>query len=146
MANRVTAVFEWGNREKDLDDSTTVAWLETSMARLLIVKPAASFHILFHAGLAQAGYVAIEAANSYEGRPAADVVCLGDGRRDRRTPARARLLIVEAAAQFHALFCEVLAQEGYVVTEAVHRAAGLAAADAAGRADGRMGLRYLVVY
>jgi hypothetical protein len=108
------------------------------MARLLIVKPEVSFHTLFHTVLAQAGYVAIEAANSYEGRPAADMVCLADGRRERRAPTRARLLIVEAATQFHAFFCEVLAQEGYLVTEAVHRAAGLA--------DGRMGLRYLVVY
>jgi hypothetical protein len=111
------------------------------MAHLLIVKPEVSFHTLFHAALAQAGYIAIEAANSYEGQPAADVVCLGDGRRARRTPAPARLLIVEAA-QFHAFFCEVLAQEGYLVTEAVSRAAGLAA----NRVDGMRALRYVVVY
>jgi hypothetical protein len=115
------------------------------MARLLIVKPEAYFYTIFHAVLAQAGYVAIEAANSYEGRPAADVVCLADGRLDRRAPAPARLLIVEAAAQFHDIFCEVLIQEDYVVTEAVSRSAGLAVTDAAGLADGRLGLRYLVV-
>jgi hypothetical protein len=111
------------------------------MARLLIVKPAASFYTLFHIVLAQAGYVAIEAANSYEGRPAADVACLADGRRERRAPTRARLLIVEAAAQFHAFFCEVLAQEGYLVTEAVHREAGLAA----DLEDVMRVLRYVVV-
>ena len=38
------------------------------MARLLIVEPEADFHTLFDAALAQAGYVAVEAANSYEGR------------------------------------------------------------------------------
>jgi DNA-binding response OmpR family regulator len=113
------------------------------MARLLIVKPETSFHTLFHAVLAQAGYVAIEAANSYERRPAADVVCLADGRRDRRAPARARLLIVEAAAQFHAFFCEVLAQAGYVVTEAVN--SDTVQSDA-GRAADMLELRYVVVY
>ena len=77
MTNRVTAVFRWGNREKNLDESSIVAWLETPMARLLIVKPEASFHTLFHAVLAQAGYVAIEAANGYEGRPVADVSDFG---------------------------------------------------------------------
>ncbi len=50
------------------------------MARLLIVKPATAFHTLFHAGLAQAGDVVIEAAHSYEGQPAADAVDLADGR------------------------------------------------------------------
>ena len=54
------------------------------MARLLIVKPETFFHTLFHTVLAQAGYVAIEAANSYEGQPAADVACLADGRMDLR--------------------------------------------------------------
>ena len=116
------------------------------MARLLIAKPEVSFHTLFHAVLAQAGYVAIEAANSYEGRPAADVACLAGGRLGRRAPAQAPLLIVDAEAQFQAFFCEVLAQAGYLVTEAVSRSAGLAVADAAGLADGRMDLRYLVVY
>jgi len=105
------------------------------MARLLIVKPEEDFHALLHAVLAQAGYVAVEAANSYEGRPAADAVCLADGR-------RARLLIVEAKAQFHAFFCEILTQEGYVVTEAVNRDAGLATH----AASSRLYLRYLVVY
>jgi hypothetical protein len=113
------------------------------MARLLIVKPETSFHTLFHIVLAQAGYVAIEAANSYEGRPAVDVVCLADGRRDRQAPRRACLLIVEAAAQFHAFFCEVLAQAGYVVTEAVNSDAGR---PAAGLADAMRALRYVVVY
>jgi len=50
------------------------------MARLLIVKPATAFHTLFHAGLAQAGDVAIEAAHSYEGQPAADTAGLANGR------------------------------------------------------------------
>jgi len=54
------------------------------MARYLIVKPEASFHTLFHAALALAGYVAIDATNSYEGRPAADVACLADSRMDLR--------------------------------------------------------------
>jgi hypothetical protein len=116
------------------------------MARLLIVKPEASFYTLFQVVRAQAGYVAIEAANSYEGRPSADMMCLADGRLDRRAPTRSRLLIVDAEAQFQAFFCEVLAQAGYLVTEAVSRSAGLAVADAAGLADGRMDLRYLVVY
>ena len=73
-------MFGWGNREKHLDESATVAWLETPMARLLIVKPETSFHTLF-----QAGYVAIEAANSYEGQPAADVAGLVDGRMGMRS-------------------------------------------------------------
>ena len=115
------------------------------MVGLLIVQPEPSFHTLFRIVLAQAGYVAIEAANSYEGQPAADVAGLTEGKLTRRAPARASLLIVEAAAQFHAFFCEVLAQEGYVVTEAVHREAGLAA-DAAGLTDDRIDLRYLIVY
>ena len=58
----------------------------------------------------------------------------------------ARLLIVEPEEYFHPLFREVLAQEGYVMTAAVHRYAGLPAADAARLADVRMDIRYLVVY
>src|SRR5438552_11607968 len=116
MTNRVTAMFGWGNREKHLDESSTGAWLKTPMARLLIVQPEPSFHALFRIVLAQAGYVAIEAANSYEGQPAADVAGLTEGKLTRRAPARASLLIVEATAQFHAFFCEVLAQDGYIVT------------------------------
>ena len=46
------------------------------MARLLIVEPEADFHALFDAALAQAGYVAVEAANSYEGRRRREAVCL----------------------------------------------------------------------
>jgi len=46
--------------------------------------PEASFHTLFQVVLAQAGCTAIEAVNSYEGRPTADVVCLADGRMDLR--------------------------------------------------------------
>src|SRR5262245_45539091 len=87
--------------QKNLDESSAMTWLETPMARLLIIKPEAYFHTLCHTVLTQAGYVAIEAANTYEGRPAADVVCLADGRLDRRAPARARLLIVDAETQFH---------------------------------------------
>src|SRR2546427_4556658 len=98
------------------------------MARLLIVQPEPSFHTLFRSVLAQAGDVAIEAANSYEGQPAADVACLTDGKLTRRAPAPARRLIVEAAAQFHAFFCEGLAQEGYGVTEGIHPRARLAGA------------------
>ena len=109
------------------------------MARLLIVEPEADFHTLFDAALAQAGYVAVEAANSYEG-PAAEAVCLAAVTRDRRAPGRAPLLLVEAAAQFHAFFRDVLVQEGYVVTAAVHSAAGQPAANV------RRGIRYLVVY
>jgi len=48
-------------------------------------------------------------------------------------------------AQFHAFFCEILSQGGYLVTEAVNRDAGLAVVDVVGLADGRMDLRYLVV-
>jgi DNA-binding response OmpR family regulator len=114
------------------------------MARLLIVEPEDYFHTLFQAVLAQAGYVAVEAANSYEGQLVVDAVCRSDVMRDIREPALAHLLIVEAEAQFHAFFCGVLAQEGYVVTEA--SAAELAAADAAGLEDVRRDLRYLVVY
>ena len=58
----------------------------------------------------------------------------------------ARLLIVKPEASFYTLFQVVRAQAGYLVTEAVSRSAGLAVADAAGLADGRMDLRYLVVY
>ena len=54
------------------------------MARLLIVQPEVSFHPLFHTVRAQAGYIAIAAANRYEGPPAADVAGLADGRRDLR--------------------------------------------------------------
>jgi hypothetical protein len=110
------------------------------MARLLIVEPEADFHTLFDAALAQAGYVAVEAANSYEGQPAADAVCLAAVTRNRRAPRRAPLLLVEAAAQFHAFFRDVLDQEGYVVTAAVHSAAGQPAAAV------RRDIRYLVVY
>ena len=106
------------------------------MARLLIVEPEADFHTLFDAALAQAGYMAVEAANSYEGPPAADATGLATGTRARRAP----LLLVEAAAQFHAFFRDVLVQEGYVVTAAVHSAAGQPAANV------RRGIRYLVVY
>jgi CheY-like chemotaxis protein len=113
---------------------------EIPMARLLIVEPEADFHALFDAALAQAGYVAVEAANSYEGQPAMDAVCRAAVTRGRRGPVRAPLLVVEAAAQFHAFFRDVLAQEGYVVTAAVHSAAGQTAADV------RRGIRYLVVY
>ena len=109
------------------------------MARLLIVEPEADFHTLFDAALAQAGYVAVEAANSYEG-PAAEAVCLASVTRGRRASGRPPLLLVEAAAQFHAFFRDVLVQEGYVVTAAVHSAAGQPAANV-----GR-GIRYLVVY
>ena len=87
------------------------------MARLLIVEPKGSFHALFAVALAQAGYIAIEAANSYEGWPAADVAYRADGWRSRRTSAS--LLLVEAAAQFHTFFRDILVQEGYVVTTAV---------------------------
>ena len=110
------------------------------MARLLIVEPEADFHTLFDAALAQAGYVAVEAANSYEGQPAADAVCLAAVTRNRRAPRQAPLLLVEAAAQFHAFFRDVLDQEGYVVTAAVHSAAGQSAAAV------RRDIRYLVVY
>ena len=120
--------------------------VETPMARLLIVEPEDYFHTLFQAVLAQAGYVAVEAANSYEGQLAVDAVCRSDVMRDIRGPALAHLLIVKAEAQFHAFFCGVLAQEGYVVTEAVTSVAELAAVDAAGLADVRRDLRYLVVY
>ena len=113
------------------------------MARLLIVEPKGSFHALFAVALAQAGYIAIEAANSYEGWPAADVAYRADGWRSRRTSAS--LLLVEAAAQFHTFFRDILAQEGYVVTTAVHRTAGWPAANAAARAS-RQDFRYLVVY
>ena len=114
--------------------------VETPMARLLIVEPEADFHTLFQAVLAQAGYVAVEAANSYEGQLGVDAVCRSDVMRAIREPALAHLLLVEAEAQFHAFFCGVLAQEGYVVTEAVTSAAELAAADV------RRDIRYLVVY
>ena len=77
-------MFGWGNREKHLDESSTGAWLKTPMARLLIVQPEPSFHTLFRIVLAQAGYVAIEAANSYEGQPAADTAGLADSRIGRR--------------------------------------------------------------
>lgn len=120
--------------------------VETPMARLLIVEPEDYFHTLFQAVLAQTGYVAVEAANSYEGQLVVDAVCRSDVMRDIREPALAHLLIVEAEAQFHAFFCGVLAQEGYVVTEAVTSVAELAAVDAAGLADVRRDLRYLVVY
>ena len=110
------------------------------MARLLIVEPEADFHTLFDAALAQAGYVAVEAANSYEGPPAAEAVCLASVTRGRRASGRPPLLLVEAAAQFHAFFRDVLVQEGYVVTAAVHSAAGQPAANV------RRGIRYLVVY
>ena len=53
------------------------------MARLLIVEPEADFHTLFDAALAQAGYVAVEAANSYEGPPAADTARRAETRRPR---------------------------------------------------------------
>ncbi len=115
------------------------------MARLLIVEPEANFHTLFDAALAQAGYVALEAANSYEGRLAADAVCRADVRRDRRAPTRARLLIVEPATQFHAFFRAVLVEEGYVVTAVVPHAAGRPTADGAGQADVRRDIRYVVV-
>ena len=120
--------------------------VETPMARLLIVEPEDDFHTLFQAVMAQAGYVAVEAANSYEGQLVVDAVCQSDVMRDIREPTLAHLLIVEAEAQFHAFFCGVLAQEGYVVTEAVTSVAELAAVDAAGLADVRRDLRYLVVY
>jgi hypothetical protein len=116
------------------------------MARLLVVGPEDYFHTLFQAVLAQAGYVAVEAANSYEGQLVVDAVCRSDVMRDIREPTLAPLLIVEAEAQFHAFFCGVLAQEGYAVTEAVTSVAELAAADAAGLEDVRRNLRYLVVY
>ncbi len=116
------------------------------MVRRLIVEPEDDFHTLFGAALAQAGYVAIEAANSYEGLPVADAVCRAAVRRAKRAPTRARLLIVEPAAQFHAFFRAVLVQEGYVVTAAVPHAAGRLAADAAGQADVWRDIRYLVVY
>ena len=57
----------------------------------------------------------------------------------------ARLLIVAPEDDFHTLFDDVLAQAGYVAVEAVPSAAGLAAADAAGQADGRWDIRYLVI-
>ena len=110
------------------------------MARLLIVAPEADFHSLFAAALAQAGYVAVEAANSYEGPPAADTARRAETRRVRRTSRRAHLLLVEATAQFDAFFRDVLAQEGYVVTAVVHRSAEQPATDV------RRDIRYLVVY
>ena len=112
------------------------------MARLLIVEPEDDFHTLFDAALAQAGYVAIEAANSYEGRPAA-AVCRADVTTDMREPSLADMLIVERERQFHAFFRDVLAQEGYVVTEAVTSYEGRPAA--AGQADVRRDIRYVVV-
>jgi DNA-binding response OmpR family regulator len=115
------------------------------MARLLIVEPEADFHTFFDAALAQAGYVALEAANSYAGRPSADTVCVADGTRDRREPVRARLLMVEAEAQFHPFFCDVLAYKGYVVTVAVTSDAGRPAADTADQVDVRRDIRYLVI-
>ena len=115
------------------------------MARLLIVAPEDDFHTLFADVLAQAGYVAVEAANSYEGWPAADAACQVDGTRARQAPALGRLLLVEPAAQFLAFFCDVLAQTGYVAVAAVPSAAGRTATDAAGRADGRRDIRYLVI-
>ena len=115
------------------------------MARLLIVAPEDDFHTLFDDVLAQAGYVAVAAANSYEGRPAADAAYRADTTRALRAPALGRLLLVEPAAQFLAFFRDVLAQTGYVALAAVPSAAGLAAADAAGRADGRRDIRYLVI-
>ena len=119
---------------------TTLIVVETPMARLLIVEPEDDFHTLFQAVLAQAGYVAVEAANSYEGQLVVDAVCRSDLMRDIREHAPAYLLIVEAEAQFHAFFRDVLAQEGYVVTEAVTSVTELAAADV------RRDIRYLVVY
>jgi hypothetical protein len=110
------------------------------MARLLIVTPEADFRPLFAAAMAQAGYVAVEAANSYEGQPAADTARRAETRRPRRAPGRAHLLLVEATAQFDAFFRDVLAQEGYVVTAAVQRSAEPLAADAP------PDIRYLVIY
>jgi hypothetical protein len=57
----------------------------------------------------------------------------------------ARLLIVAPEDDFHTLFADVLAQTGYVAVVAVPSAAGRAATDAAGRADGRRDIRYLVI-
>ena len=110
------------------------------MARLLIVAPAADFHTLFDAALAQAGYVVVEAANSYEGPPAADAARRAGTRRSRRAPGGAPLLLVEATAQFDAFFRDILAQEGYVVTEAVYSSAEHPTADV------RRDIRYLVIY
>jgi hypothetical protein len=116
------------------------------MARLFIVAPADDFHTLFDDVLAQAGYIAVEAANSYEGRPTANMVCRADGPRALPAPALRRLLLVEPAAQFLAFFRDVLAQAGYVALEAVPSEAGRAAANAAGRAGGRWDIRYLVIF
>jgi hypothetical protein len=110
------------------------------MARLLIVAPEADFHSIFAAALAQAGYVAVEAANSYEGSPVADVARRAGVRRSRRTLRPAPLLLVEATGQFDAFFRDILVQEGYVVTEAVHSSAEHSAGDVGGD------IRYLVVY
>ena len=110
------------------------------MARLLIVAPEADFHPLFAAALAQAGYVAVEAANSYEGGPTADAARRTETRRPRRGPGRADLLLVEATAQFDAFFRDVLAQEGYRVTAVGPRSAEHPTADV------RRDIRYLVVY
>ena len=109
------------------------------MARLLIVEPEADFHTLFDAALAQAGYVAVEAANSYEGHGGGSGVP-GVRHTGSAGVRAAPLLLVEAAAQFHAFFRDVLVQEGYVVTAAVHSAAGQPAANV------RRDIRYLVVY
>ena len=111
------------------------------MARLLVIEPEEYFHTLFQEVLAQASYVAPEAVNSYEGSPAADVAVT----RDIREPSTAHLLIHEPEAQFLA-FRVVLAQEGYVVTAAVHSYAGRPATDSVWRADVMMDIQYLVVY
>ena len=65
----------------------TVLGRETPMARLLIVEPEADFHALFDAALAQAGYVAVEAANSYEAGGGGSR-CLASVTRGRRAPGR----------------------------------------------------------
>jgi DNA-binding response OmpR family regulator len=116
------------------------------MARLLIVEPEAYVRALLDDALAQAGFVAVEAANRYEGLPAGEAACLADGLRDLWGPARARLLLVEAEAQFLTFFQAVLEQEGYVVTTTVPSAVGLPAVDTACLADVMLDIQYLVIY
>jgi len=111
------------------------------MARLLIVGPEDYFHTLFQAALAQAGYAAVEAANSYEGLSAADAACLADGTMELGEPERARLLLVEAEAQFLVFFRDVLEQEGYVVSQTVYSSGGLLATEAVCLADGSLDIR-----
>ena len=115
------------------------------MARLLIVAPEADFHTLFADVLAQAGYVAVEAANSYEGRPAADAARRADGRGPGGGPHGPTCSWSKRRHGSSPSSVTSWPRMGYVGVGGGPQRGRMDATDPAGRADGRRDIRYLVV-